>query len=132
MTTKTENSKKISLTDVKRALKDARFRTTLPKEMEKDLDEFLNNPGCACHVPLYRRIVKECKEQLQRYYPEMEVPDQEEDLKKLAENNWSVINCHIDELQDRLSKLGPGRKQLDVARWEDQVTVVVNDLDIFF
>lgn len=132
MTTNAEKSKKISLTDVKRALKDSRFRVTLPREMEKDLDEFLNNPGCACHVPLYRRIVKECGEQLQRYYPDMEIPNQEEELKRLAENNWSVINCHIDELEDRLSKLGPGRKQLDVARWEDQVTVVVNDLDIVF
>ena len=132
MTTSSEKSKKITLTDVKRALKDSRFRNTLPKEMEKDLDEFLNNPGCACHVPLYRRIVKECKEQLQKYYPDLEVPNQEEELKKLAENNWSVINCNIDELETRLSKLGPGRKQLDVARWEDQVTVVVNDLDILF
>lgn len=132
MTTSSEKSKKITLTDVKRALKDSRFRSTLPKEMEKDLDEFLNNPGCACHVPLYRRIVKECKEQLQKYYPDLEVPNQEEELKKLAENNWSVISCHIDELETRLSKLGPGRKQLDVARWEDQVTVVVNDLDILF
>lgn len=132
MTNNIEKSKKISLTDVKRALKDSRFRSTLPKEMEKDLDEFLNNPGCACHVPLYRRIVKECKEQLQRYYPDLEVPNQEDELNKLAENNWSVINCHIDELETRLSKLGPGRKQLDVARWEDQVTVVVNDLDILF
>lgn len=132
MANNVEKSKKISLPDVKRALKDSRFRNTLPKEMEKDLEEFLNNPGCACHVPLYRRIVKECKEQLQRYYPDLEVPNQEEELNKLAENNWSVINCHIDELETRLSKLGPGRKQLDVARWEDQVTVVVNDLDILF
>jgi hypothetical protein len=124
--------KKISLVDVKRALKDSRFRMTLPKEMEKDLDEFLNNPGCACHVPLYKRVVKECREQLEKYYPNLEVPDQEEELKKLAENTWSVINCHIDELEKKLSKLGPGRKQLDVARWEDQVTVVINELDIVF
>lgn len=124
--------KKLTLMDVKKALKDSRFRLILPKEMEKDLDEFLNNPGCACHVPLYKKIVKDCREQLQKYYPNLAIPDQEEELRKLAENNWSVINCHIDELEKRLSKLGPGRKQLDVARWEDQVTVVVNDLDIIF
>lgn len=124
--------KKLTLMDVKKALKDSRFRLILPKDMEKDLDEFLNNPGCACHVPLYKKIVKDCREQLQKYYPNLAIPDQEEELRKLAENNWSVINCHIDELEKRLSKLGPGRKQLDVARWEDQVTVVVNDLDIIF
>ena len=123
---------KIGILDVKNALKDSRFRLTLPKEMEKDLDEFLNNPGCACHVPLYRKILKECKDQLQKYFPNMEITDQEEELRKLSENTWTVINCHIDELEKKLSKLGPGRKQLDVARWEDQVTVVVNELDIVF
>jgi hypothetical protein len=126
------SDKKISLMDVKKALKDSRFRLTLPKEMEKEVDEFLNNPGCACHIPLYRKVVKDCKDQLRKYYPNLEVPDHEEEVKKLAENNWSVISCHIDELEKRLSKLGPGRKQLDVARWEDQVTVVINDLDIIF
>ena len=126
------SDKKISLMDVKKALKDSRFRLTLPKKMEKEVDEFLNNPGCACHIPLYRKVVKDCKEQLRKYYPNLEVPDHDEEVKKLAENNWSVISCHIDELEKRLSKLGPGRKQLDVARWEDQVTVVVNDLDIIF
>lgn len=125
-------SNKISLVDVKKALKDSRFRLTLPKEMDKDVEEFLNNPGCACHVPLYKKVIKDCKEQLEKYYPNLEIPNQEEELKKLAENHWSVINCHIDELENRLSRLGPGRKQLDVARWEDQVTVVVNDLDVIF
>lgn len=123
---------KIGILDVKNALKDSRFRLTLPKEMEKELDEFLNNPGCACHVPLYRKILKDYKDQLQKYFPNMEISDQEEELRRLSENTWTVINCHINELEKKLSKLGPGRKQLDVARWEDQVTVVVNELDIVF
>ena len=118
--------------DIKKALKDSRFRLTLPKDMEKDVEGFLNNPGCACHVPLYKRVAKECKEQLQKYYPNMEVPNEDEELKRLSENHWLVINCHIDELERKLSKLGPGRKQIDVARYGDQVTVVVNELDIFF
>jgi len=126
------NKNKISLIDVKKALKDSRFRLSLPKEMEKDVEEFLNNPGCACHVPLYRKVIKDCQEQLQKYYPDLEIPNQEEEVQKLAENNWSVINCHINELEGKLRKLGPGRKQLDVARWEDQVTVVINELDIIF
>jgi hypothetical protein len=125
-------STKIGLAEIKKALKDSRFRLTLPKEMEKDVEGFLNNPGCACHVPLYKRVAKECKEQLQKYYPNMEVPNEEEELKKLSENHWLVINCHIDELERKLSKLGPGRKQIDVARYGDQVTVVVNELDILF
>jgi hypothetical protein len=125
-------SEKITLAEIKKALKDSRFRLTLPKEMEKDVEKFLDNPGCACHVPLYRKIAKECREQLQRYYPNLEIPEDDDDLKKIADNHWSVINCHIDELESKLSKLGPGRKQLDVARWEDQVTVVINELDLIF
>jgi hypothetical protein len=122
----------MTLHDVKKALKDSRFRLTLPKEMEPEVNEFLNNPGCACHTPLYRKIIKECRDQLSRYFPNMKVPDHDEDIRRLAENHWTVINCRVDELESKLAKLGPGRKQLDVARWEDQVTVVVNELDVVF
>lgn len=123
---------KISIKDVKSALRDSRFRSTLPKEMSGDIDGFLNNPGCPCHIPLYRRILKECPEQLLKYYPGMEPPDPQEEVASLAENHWRVINCHVDELEARLAGLGPGRKQIDVARWQDQVTVVVNELDFVF
>jgi hypothetical protein len=126
------SSQKITLQDVKKALKDSRFRLNLPKEMEPDINEFLNNPGCACHAPLYRKIIKDCRDQLSRYFPGMKVPEHDEDIKRLAENHWTVINCRVDELESKLANLGPGRKQLDVARWEDQVTVVVNELDIVF
>jgi hypothetical protein len=121
---------KITIHDVKRALKDSRFRLTLPTEMNKDAEEFLNNPGCACHTPLFKKVISECKEQLSRYYPNKDIPDQDEEIRKLAENHWTVINCSSDELESKLKKLGPGRKQIAVARFEDQVTVVVNELDL--
>lgn len=124
--------KKISLNDIKKALKDSRFRLTLPKDMDREVDEFLNNPGCACHLPLYKKILKDCKEQLSRYYPGASVPEQDEEIRRMAENHWTVINCHVDDLEKRLVGLGPGRKQIDVARYQDQVTVIVNDLDVVF
>lgn len=123
---------RISLLDIKKALKDSRFRLSLPKEFEKDVDSFLDKPGCGCHVPLYKKILKECKEQLKNYYPNLEIVDNSEELQKLADNNFTVINCHINDLESRLNALPPGRKQMDVARYEDQVTVVVNDLDVIF
>ena len=125
-------SKKINLIEVKAALKDSRFRLSLPKSLEKEVNEFLNNPWCPCHVPLYRKVLKECREQLQKYYPNSEITDELEEIKKIADNQWAVINCHIDDLEKELRKLGPGRKQLDIARFEDQVTVVINELDIIF
>lgn len=124
--------KKITINDVKKALKDERFRATLPKDMEGEVIGFLDNPGCACNLPLYRKVLKECKEQLSRYYPGSKIPDTDKELSRLAENHWTVINCRVDELEKKLNGLGPGRKQLDVARYQDQVTVVVNDLDIIF
>lgn len=125
-------NKKISLLDVKAALKDSRFRLSLPKSLEKDVNEFLNNPGCPCHMSLYRKILKDCVDQLKKYYPNYDVENPTEEIKKIAENNWRVINCSITDLEKELRKLPPGRKQMDVARYEDQVTVIINELDIVF
>lgn len=124
--------KKITINDIKTALRDERFREALPGELEREVISFLDNPGCACNLPLYRKIMRDCRDQLSRYYPGMDVPKGDEDIARTAENRWIVINCHIDELENRLKVLGPGRKQLDVARYQDQVTVVVNELDFFF
>ena len=51
---------------------------------------------------------------------------------KLAKNNFSIINCSIGELEDRMKSLPSGRKQIAIARYEDQVTVVINELDQIF
>jgi hypothetical protein len=118
--------------EVKQALRDRRFRESLPKSFTDDLQKYMQNPGCACNVPIYKRIMMEAKQQLQAYFPGRSVANLDEEAKKLAENHWSVINCHIDELADRLKKLPAGRKQLAVTRYEDQVTVIVNELDIVY
>ena len=118
--------------EIKQALRDRRFRDSLPSEFLEEVQKYLQNPGCACNVPLYKRIMINAKEQLQAYYPNRSVSNLEEEAQKLAENHWKVINCHIDELEDRLKKLPSGRKQLGIARFEDQVTVVVNELDVLY
>ncbi len=71
---------KIGLLEVKQALKDGRFRNILPKEMKDDLEKFLQNPGCACNMPFYKRILKEAKEQLQTYFPGKEIIDEAEEI----------------------------------------------------
>ncbi len=118
--------KKIGLMEIKQALRDGRFRDALPINFKEDIVKFLQNPSCACNVPLYRRILKECKNELLSYFPDTTVADEAE------ENHWSVINCHIDYLEAKLRALAPGRKQIDVSRYGDQVTVVVNELDVIF
>jgi len=125
-------NKKIKLIDVKAALRDARFREMLPKDLDKEVNEFLSNPTCPCNVPLYRKIITNCKEQLMKYFPNREVADEAKELNALAQNNWSVLNCHIDELEKKLRDLPPGRKQMAITRYQEEVTVVINELDIVF
>jgi len=118
--------------DVKTALRDPRFRDSLPIELQEDIVKYLHNPGCACNVPFYRKLIKSHSKYLQKYYPGREIMNEEQEIKQLAENNWSVINCKISELEKRLKQLSPGRKQLAVSRYEDDVTVIVNELDILW
>ena len=129
---KKNKTNKIGLMDIKKALRDSRFRKIIPVELEEQLLEYLSNPSCPCNIPFYRTILRECRGQLQKYFPDREITDEEEELRKLAENHWSVINCNASELEGRLHKLGPGRKQIALARFEDHVTVIVNELDYAF
>jgi len=122
----------VTLMDVKQALRDSRFRESLPSYFNEDMQKWQQNPGCACNVPLYKKIMTDAKEQLKEYYPNKTIVSLEEDAKKLADNNFSVINCHIDELEDKLKKLGIGRKHIAVCRYEDQVTAIVNELDYLY
>lgn len=125
-------SRPVTLMDVKQALRDSRFRESLPKEFEEEILKYQQNPGCACNVPFYKKIMIEAKDSLQAYYPNKSIVSLEEDAKKLAENNFSVINCRIDELEDKLKRLPIGRKQIAVCRYEDQVTVIINELDFLY
>jgi hypothetical protein len=122
----------ISLLDVKRALKDSNFRKELPESLLNDVQKFLNNPSCTCNIPIYRNIMRHGGDALRKFYPNKVLVTPEEEAEKLAKNNWTVINCSIGELESKLKKLGNGRKQIAVSRFEDQVTVVVNELDIIF
>ena len=116
--------------EVKQALRDRRFRDTLPPDFQEEIQKYLQNPGCSCNVPLYKKVMTGAKAQLQAFYPNKSIADLDEEANKLVENHWGVINCHVDELQEKLKKLPPGRKQIAVSRYEDLVTVIVNELDV--
>lgn len=125
-------NRKITLLDIKQALKDSRFRDTLPPNLTEEVQKFLKNPACACNMPLYKKIMAECADQVKQYFPNTEITNLQEEVQKLADNKFSVINCSIDELENKLRKLGAGRKQIAIARYEDQVTVIINDLDFIY
>lgn len=124
--------KRINIHDVKQALLDERFRSNLPENLQDDVQKFLKNPGCACNHPIYMRVMQHARPQLVEYFPTKETltdEETEQEFDKLTKNNWQVINCSVQDLSKELKKLGTGRKQLDIARYEDQVTVVVNHLE---
>jgi hypothetical protein len=113
-------------------MKDERFRTSLLPKLEEDVNEYLKNPSCKCNLPIYTRILKHCKKEVKAYFPGREPIDPDEEIRQMSENHWIVINCHVDELEKKLKSLRKGRKQLAITRYEDQVTVVINELDHVF
>jgi len=124
--------KRVTVHDVKQALLDQRFRDNLPEELQDDIQKFMKNPGCKCNHTVYRNVMLKAGKELANYFPTKEAPTEDEVEKEtslLSKNNWQIINCSIYELSDELRKLGTGRKQLDIARFEDQVTVVVNHIE---
>lgn len=110
---------------IKKALLDSKFRSLYP-ELKKEIDQWIENPGCKCNIPLYNTILSDIS-RLKLYFgqesvvtePILEIPGQV--------NHWSIFNGHIDKLNDYLQSLSPGPKQIAIARWQDQVTVIVND-----
>lgn len=124
--------RRITNNDIKEALLDQRFRDSLPEELQNDIIKFMKNPGCKCNTDVYKKVMLKARKQVAEYFPTKEAPTEEEvekEVEVLSKNNWQVINCSIYELSDELRKLGAGRKQLDIARFEDQVTIVVNHLE---
>jgi len=121
----------INISDVKIALKDERFRKSLPDSFSGDLSKYERNPGCGCNIQFYKKILLEAKDQLKEYFPDKEVSESSKELNSFFKNNFSVINCKINELEEILKKLPPGRKQLAISRYQDDVTVILNELDLY-
>ena len=121
----------ISTRTIKKLLWNPKFRNKFPS-LQKPIKRFLRNPGCGCNRPLLVQIQK-METLIREFYAEeginIEDADMEDDKKnRETKNNFTVINCHKDELQPLLKKLPNGPKQIAVARWEDQVTVIVNEV----
>ena len=125
-------SKPVTLIDVKQAMRDHRFRSSLPAELKEDINKYLQNPGCACNMPIYRRVISLAKIQLEQYFPGRSVVDFQEEERVLMNNSFIVIDCNIKDLQSKLNKLGPGRKQITCSRFEDKIVVIVNELDLVY
>ena len=126
------SDKPITLLDVKMAMRDSRFRNSLPAELQDDVKKYLENPGCACNMPIYSRVIKLGKTQLQAYFPGRPLSDPDEENKMIMKNSFVVIDCHVKDLEANLNRLAPGRKQITCSRYEDKVVVIINELDMVY
>ncbi len=106
-------------------MRDQRFRNSLPVDLKEDVEKYLENPSCgSCNISLYKKIIKKCKEQIKRYYPGKTIVEPEEE----QINYWRVFSCNINELEQKLKSIPKIPKQIAMARWQDQITVVINEL----
>jgi hypothetical protein len=70
------------------------------------------------------------QDRLQGYFGEVEFDvTAPESFDPVGATNFSVINCSIHDLEDKLNALPAGSYQITVARYEDQVTAIINRLD---
>lgn len=120
---------KISIQEVKEALRDSKFRLSLPPELKDDIRKYEQNPNCPCNLDVYRNILKFGAKQLKEYYPDKEVVNPDTELPPLQENYWTVINCSVNEIEAHLKKYKVGRFQIAICRWEEQATIIINDLN---
>jgi hypothetical protein len=122
--------RKLGVLEVKQAfLSDERFRNLFMPELSQEIEEALKNPTCACNRKLYDKFF-DYPEKLAQYFPNREIKSVQESIDTLSKNQFTVINCHVNELELRLKKLPPGRKQIAVTRFQDQVTAIINELDL--
>jgi len=122
--------RKLGILDVKQAIFNEKFQKLFP-ELKEDIAKVIKDPGCVCNRDVYLKFFN-YKDRLEKFFPNREIESLDEQKNKLAENHWQVINCSITELETKLRKLPPGRKQISMARFEDKVTVIINNMDVIY
>jgi hypothetical protein len=123
------NKPVITTEGLKSACKKGEFRKLFP-ELRAQFDAYIQKPGCGhCAAKLISGLMN-YPDKLRTFFGEVEfdvvVP---ESFDPVVATNFSVINCSVHELEDRLNALPAATYQITVARYEDQVTVVINRLD---
>ena len=128
----TMTKRRLSRLEIKNAvLNDKRFRDLFP-ELQEDIAKVIGNPSCACNVPIYDKFFKH-KDRLVKYFSNREIKNPVEEVKETNQNHWSVYNCNVEEIEEVLNKMHKhGRHQIAIARYEDEVTIIVNSLGIMF
>ncbi len=118
-----DNVLQIGIKEIKAALWKSSFRDLFP-ELKDPINVYLNNPNCACNQPLYNTLLRE-KDRLEKYFnSKIELLVTPPTRKEIVGRIF-VINSTIDSLESELRKLPIGPKSISIARYESQITAVV-------
>lgn len=113
----------VDTTELRKALWKAEFRALFP-ELKDGIHQFLSNPNCKCNAPLFNSLLQ-ARDRLEQYFgPEIEVVEQPVTEEEVRTRTF-VINTSIDLLEKELRRLPVGPKHISLARFEDQITAVV-------
>lgn len=119
----------ITTEDLKRAVKKGDFRKRFP-ELRVEFDDFIQKNGCAFCAKKMVEGLMSYKDRLYDYFGDVNLAiEAPEAFDPVGDNNFTIINCGIHELEDKLNALPPAAYQITAARYEDQVTVVVNRIN---
>lgn len=70
---------KLKILEIKNAiLHDEKFRKLFP-DLEKEFQQVISNPSCACNMPVYKKVL-EYPEQLKKYFPTKEIVTQQQEV----------------------------------------------------
>lgn len=116
--------RKLTMMDIKGAIWDKRFQSLFPEHAEQ-IEKFLKDPGCACNVSLYRKLMG-YKDRLKTYFPNKEIVTPAEEDAAITDG-WVVLNCSIDKLDVKMKQYPKDKIVVAACRWKDQLTVVLND-----
>lgn len=119
----------ITTEELKRAAKKGDFRSQFP-ELRGEFDDFISKGGCAHCAKKMIEGLMQYEDRLFEYFGDVILAiDPPESFDPVGDNNFTVINCGVHELEDKLNALPPAAYQITAARYEDKVTVVINRLD---
>lgn len=121
---------KINLQQVKAALKDRKFREMLPLSLEQELNSFLKDPGCTCNIKFIKKIIKNHKKELLKYYPNSKIENDEKELLSSVEYKWKVLNSNIYDISNDINKIRNHVVSIKSSRYEDKLTLILKKSNI--
>ena len=115
----------LGIKEIKRELWKQAFRELFP-QWKSQIDKFLSNPNCECNRSLLLAILDQ-KPKLEAYFggPVQLLVNVSKDQNQRV----VVINTSVHNLESELRKLPMGPKYISLARFQNEITAVIQLLN---